>query len=66
MAAGALYEKHKQNKLRPIATIPDRSIDTLSLTITQEIIKLSSNRQWVSRNICLASRKAHEEDFSQV
>ena len=30
---------------------------TLSLTIPQEIIKLSSNRKRVSRNICLASRK---------
>ena len=37
---------------------------TLSLTIPQEVIKLSSNRQWVSRNICLASRKAQEETLS--
>jgi len=43
----------------------DTSI-TLSLTTPQETIKLSSNQQWVSRNICLASRKALEETLSQV
>lgn len=39
---------------------------TLLLTTSWEIIKLSSNRQRVWRNVCLNSRKGQEETLSQV
>ena len=53
----------KRLKLREFYQLTQR-FNTLSLTIPQEVIKLSSNRQWVSRNICLASRKVQEETLS--
>ena len=53
--------------LKTFKTLRIPSADTTitsSLTIPQEVVKLSSNRQWVSRNICLASRQAQEETLS--
>ena len=54
----------REETFKTLRIQPADTTITLSLVIPQEVIKLSSNRQWASRNICLASRKAQEESLS--